>query len=240
MTGVFLAAEWRHLAMLNYRVPMQLIEPFVPHGTELDLWQGAAYVSVVGFMFHDTRLLGIPVPFHRSFEEVNLRMYVRRVAKGEVRRAVTFIRELVPRRAIAAVAHLAYNEPYRALPMSHEIDPPERGDGTVEYSWKAGAAWTRLRVDGIGASVPAVPGSEEEFITRHHWGYTRQRDGSTIEYEVRHPPWTVRPVRSAALEGDLAGTYGRQFASAIAGPPHSAFVADGSPVTVHIPRRLPA
>ena len=240
MTGVFLTAEWRHLAMLNYRVPMQLIEPLVPRGTELDLWQGTAYVSVVGFMFHDTRVLGISVPFHRSFEEVNLRTYVRRVANGEVRRAVTFIRELVPRRAIATVARLAYNEPYRALPMAHVIDPPDGGDGTVEYSWKAGGAWTRLRVDGVGASMPAATGSEEEFITHHHWGYTPQRDGSTIEYEVRHPPWTVRQVRSAALEGDLAATYGPEFASAISGPPHSAFVADGSPVTVHIPHRLPA
>ena len=239
MTGVFLSAQWRHLAMLNYQVPMQLLEPLVPRGTELDLWHDVAYVSVVGFMFHDTRVLGIPVPFHRSFEEVNLRMYVRRVANGELRRAVTFIRELVPRRAIATVARVAYNEPYRALPMSHAIDLPEQGDGTVEYSWQAAGAWTRLRVDGVGASKPAALGSEEEFITRHHWGYTRQRDGSTIEYEVRHPPWTVRPVRSATLEGDLAATYGRQFASAISGPPHSAFVADGSPVTVHIPHRLP-
>ena len=240
MTGVFLAAEWRHLAMLNFRVPVHLIEPLVPRGTELDLWQGTAYVSVVGFMFHDTRVFGISVPFHRSFEEVNLRMYVRRVANGEVRRAVTFIRELVPRRTIATIARLAYNEPYRTVPMSHAIDLRGLGDDTVEYSWKASGAWTRLRVHGVGASTPSLPGSEEEFITRHHWGYTRQRDGSTIEYEVRHPAWTVRPVRSAALEGDLAATYGRELASAIAGPPHSAFVADGSPVTVHLPRRLPA
>lgn len=239
-TGVFLAAEWRHLAMLNYRVPIGLLERFVPRGTELDLWQGSAYVSLVGFMFHDTRLFGIPVPFHGSFEEVNLRMYVRRVVNGEVRRAVTFIRELVPRVAIATAARLAYNEPYRALPMSHRIDLPEGGDGTVEYSWKVGGAWTRLRVDGIGESMSAAAGSEEEFITRHHWGYTRQRDGSTIEYEVRHPAWTIRSARGATVQGDLAATYGLELASALSGAPDSAFVADGSSVTVHLPRRLPA
>jgi len=240
VTGVFLTADWRHLAMLNYRVPTELLQPLVPRGTELDLWQGAAYVSVVGFMFHDTRVFGIPIPFHGIFEEVNLRMYVRRIVNGEVRRAVTFIRELVPRVAIAAAARLAYNEPYRALPMSHQIDLREQGDGTVEYSWKPSGEWTRLRVDGVGASKPAQPGSEEEFITRHHWGYTRQRDGSTIEYEVRHPAWTVRSARGATVQGDLAATYGQEFASALSGPPFSAFVADGSAVTVHLPRRLPA
>jgi hypothetical protein len=124
--------------------------------------------------------------------------------------------------------------------MSHQIDLPDQGDGTVEYSWKVRGQWTRLRLYGVGPSTPPEPGSEEEFITRHHWGYTRQRDGSTIEYEVRHPAWSVRSARGAIIQGDLAATYGQEFASALSGPPYSAFVADGSPVTVHLPRRLPA
>ena len=35
------------------------------------------YVSLVGFMFKNTRLLNIPIPFHTDFEEVNLRFYVK-------------------------------------------------------------------------------------------------------------------------------------------------------------------
>lgn len=230
MAGVFLSAEWRQLAMLNYRVPRELLLRHVPRGTELDEWQGAAYVSVVGFMFRDTRVLGLSLPFHRTFEEVNLRTYVRRVVDGDERRAVTFIRELVPRAAIAIAARLSYNEPYRALPMAHRIDA-----GAVEYSWKASAAWTRLRLAGLASPAPVLPGSEEEFITRRHWGYTRQRDGSTIEYEVRHPPWTARTAHEPTLAGDLAATYGDEFAATLSGAPHSAFVADGSAVTVHWP-----
>ena len=118
---VFLTGEWRYLAMLNYRVDAALLEPFVPHGTTLDDWQGTTYVSLVGFLFRDTRVLGVPIPLHRDFEEVNLRFYVRREADGEVRRGVTFIKEIVPRPAIATVARLAYNEPYVALPMRHSI-----------------------------------------------------------------------------------------------------------------------
>ena len=233
MAGVFLSAEWRQLAMLNYRVPRELLDPHIPRGTELDLWNGAAYVSVVGFMFRDTRVLGVPIPFHGTFEEVNLRAYVRRAVAGEERHGVTFIRELVPHRAIALSARLSYNEPYQRLPMAHHID-----DGVVEYSWKPSASWTRLRVDGLGPPMPALPDSEEAFITRRHWGYTRQRDGSTVEYEVRHRPWTVRAARHATLEGELARTYGHAFAAVLAGAPQSAFVADGSAVTLHWPRRL--
>jgi uncharacterized protein YqjF (DUF2071 family) len=32
---------------------------------------------MVGFVFKDTRVLGIKWPFHVNFEEVNLRFYVR-------------------------------------------------------------------------------------------------------------------------------------------------------------------
>jgi uncharacterized protein YqjF (DUF2071 family) len=233
MAGVFLSAEWRQLAMLNYRVPRELLAGHVPRGTELDLWQGSPYVSVVGFMFLDTRIMGVPVPFHGSFEEVNLRTYVRRAFGGAVRHAVTFIRELVPRRAVATAARLSYNEPYTTLPMAHRI-----GDESVQYSWHTSAGWSRLEVSELGPGAPAAPGSEEEFITTRHWGYTRQRDGSTVEYEVRHPPWNVRRARAMVLAGDLAGTYGAAFAAVLGETPSSAFLADGSAVTVHSPRRI--
>ena len=239
MPREFLSAEWRYLAMLNYRVPPEWLAPFVPAGTELDFWNGFAYVSLVGFHFRDTRLLGVPIPFHRTFEEVNLRFYVRRTVDGEVRRGVTFLRELVPRSAIALVARLTYNEPYRALPMRHRIDVATAGatPTVVEYGWKASSAWSRIRVEPTGDSMPLGPGSEEEFITQHFWGYTRQRDGSTVEYEVRHPPWRVWQLRAGDVEDDST-VFDAPFAGVLGRPPHSAFLADGSPVSVYAPTRL--
>jgi uncharacterized protein YqjF (DUF2071 family) len=237
----FLTAEWRHLAMLNYRVDPALLAPYVPAGTALDHWRGETYVSVVGFLFRDTRLLGVPVPFHRHFEEVNLRFYVRRVVGGEVRRAVTFVSELVPRAAIAAVARFAYNEPYRALPMRHQVGPlraPGDTPEVVEYGWRQRAGWGRVRVEPVGAPEPLEAGSEAEFIAEHYWGYTAQRDGSTVEYRVEHPRWRTWRVERPLLEGDLAELYGPDFARVLAAPPASAFLAEGSPVTVYAPVRL--
>jgi len=238
----FLTAEWRWLAMLNHRVAPELLRPFVPAGTELDAWDGATWLSVVGFLFRDTRVLGVPVPFHRHFEEVNLRFYVRREVGGEVRRGVVFLRELVPRRAIAAVARLTYEEPYLALPMRHRLGPPDAATGAparVEYAWRHRGSWCALSVEPVGAARALVPGSEEEFITEHYWGYTAQRDGGTVEYRVEHPSWRVWPVRAARLTGNVAPLYGADVAAAIAGPPDSAFLADGSPIAVLAPARLP-
>jgi uncharacterized protein YqjF (DUF2071 family) len=162
------------------------------------------------------------------------------VSGGEVRRGVVFIRELVPRRAIAVVARLLYNEPYRALAMRHRI--VAAGDGAIEreYAWRTSSHWTSIRARTLGAPSPLAADSEEEFITEHYWGYTRQRDGGTVEYRVEHPRWNVWRSADARLDGDLAAVYGDAFARVLTGPPRSAFVADGSPVTVFAPERLAA
>ena len=238
---VFLTGEWRYLAMLNYQVDPALLEPLVPRGTTLDRWQDATYVSLVGFLFRDTRLLGVPVPLHSDFEEVNLRFYVRREVDGEVRRGVTFIREIVPRRAIAAVARLAYNEPYVALPMRHAIAAQANADAApsaVRYEWRQRAEWSALTVNAGGSATPLAPGSEAEFITEHYWGYTRQRDGGTVEYHVTHPRWRTWTVTSAAVQGDLAELYGVELGAVLRRPPDSAFLAEGSAIAVHMPERM--
>jgi uncharacterized protein YqjF (DUF2071 family) len=203
----FLTGEWRYLAMLNYVVDAALLEPLVPRGTTLDRWRGETYVSLVGFLFRRTRVLGVPMPLHRDFEEVNLRFYVRRELGGETRRAVTFIKEIVPRRAIAAVARFAYNEPYVALPMRHSIGARpdlDEAPGRVRYEWRQSSGWSALTVEASGPAMELVPGSEQEFITEHYWGYTRQRDGGTVEYQVRHPRWRTWSVDAASVEGDCA------------------------------------
>ena len=226
--------------MLNYVVEPGLLEPFVPAGTELDSFGGQTFVSLVGFLFADTRVLGFSIPGHRTFEEVNLRFYVRRVTAGESRRGVTFIREIVPRAAIATAARIAYNEPYVSLPMRHHFG--ERGSGgvptTVEYGWKLATEWAALRGSPRGDGVTPAEDSVESFITEHYWGYTRQRNRTTVEYRVDHPRWRVWPLDTPQVTGDLTALYGSAFAEIVRGPPGSAFLADGSPVTVFAPTGL--
>jgi uncharacterized protein YqjF (DUF2071 family) len=232
---VFLTAEWRWLALLNYDVDPRLLAPMVPPGTELDAWNGRHAVSLVGFRFLRTRVLGIPVPFHRDFEEVNLRFYVRRRVGTGWRRGVVFVRELVPRQALAAVARLVYGEPYSAVPMGHAIDPAA---GRVAYSWRWRGAWYSLSVAASGAPALPSPGSDAEFITDHFWGYTRTRAGKTREYQVEHPPWPTRTGEGVRATGPWIALYGPDLGKALEGKPRSAFVAEGSPIVVRRPTLL--
>ena len=234
----FLTAEWRWLVMLNYEVDPALLRPLVPAGTELDAWGGVTYASVVGFMFLRTRVLGVPIPFHRDFEELNLRFYVRRKGPEGWRRGGVFVKEIVPRFAIAAVARWIYNERYVALPMRHRIELEPGGGGRVEYAWRAGGRWMSVRAAAHGPAGPLVEGSEEEFITEHYWGYAAQRGGGCVEYQVEHPRWNVWRAREAALDADVAALYGPAFAEPLGAPPRSALIADGSPVVVRRGRRM--
>lgn len=236
MPRPFLTAEWRYLAMLNYAIDPAVVKPFVPAGTELDFFDGTAYVSMVGFLFLNTRVWGIPIPWHMNFEEVNLRMYVRRYHPEDGwRRGVVFIREIVPRAAIAWTARQTYGERYVAMPMKHQLGPvsrPGEAPAVVEYCWKSDR-WNSLSVKPHGpAAIPAA-GSVEEFITEHYWGYVSSRGKGSLEYRVAHPQWPVWQAAEANFDCDVKGIYGPQFSEALAAAPASAFLAEGSATEVY-------
>lgn len=216
--------------MLNYRVDPEVLTDLVPSGVELDFHNGETFLSIVGFLFLETRLLGLPVPLHRNFEEVNLRFYVRRKSADTWRRGVCFVREIVPRRAVAAVARTFYGEPYITLPMNSEIVDRD-GEIKVEYSWKRGSKRELLSMSAKGEPAPAPVGTHEEFITEHYWGYTKLKE-RTSEYRVEHPRWKIWEATDYQLKADIAALYGQQFVATLSAPPTSSFIAEGSFVQV--------
>jgi uncharacterized protein YqjF (DUF2071 family) len=229
---VFLSAEWRDLVMLNYAVDPSLLTKFIPPGTSLDSFEGTTYVSLVGFRFCRTRLFGrFPVPFHANFDEVNLRFYVRRKEGVEDRRGVVFIAEIVPRRAIALIARIAYGENYVCLPMKRSIKTGDLGK-EAEYEWQVDGQWCKLSAQTVGPPTRPREESLEQFITEHYWGYSAQQTGGCMEYHVSHVPWQVWTTATAGFEGEASSLYGRDLGAVLQRRPDCAFVADGSPVIV--------
>jgi len=232
MASTFLTAEWRKLIMVQYAVQPATLASWLPEGLEIDLHDGRCYVSLVGFLFDNTRLKGLRIPFHTRFEEINLRFYVRRVeADGTQKRGVVFVREFVRRAAISIIANTLYDEPYATLPTRCSIVNTPEALG-VRYDWRHGKVWQSLAVEALPVAQPIGAGSEEEFITEHYWGYTKRRDGRTSAYEVRHPRWEVYPVRSYEVVADFGALYGAAFAGLNGRRPASVLLAEGSEVSV--------
>ena len=224
--------------MLNYEVEPAFLRNHVPSGTQLDSFEGKTYVSLVGFRFCRTKLLGfLSIPFHSNFEEVNLRFYVRREVGDELRRGVVFIAEVVPRWAIAATARALYNENYKSCAMKHRVESPGPSK-TAEYEWRVEGRWCKLFAQAQGAPSHPAEGSVEQFITEHYWGYSAQRAGGSLEYHVAHPPWQVWTATAAKFEGDANALYGAALGNTLQRRPDSAFIAEGSAVTVSAGRRI--
>lgn len=227
----FLTAEWRKLAMANYLVDAEVLKPLLPYGTELDVWNGNLYVSLVGFMFVNTKVLGIPIPFHRHFEEANLRFYVRYKAQDEWRRGVVFVKEIVPRMMITFVANTLYGEHYQTLKMRHQIETSDQ-KLRVEYGWKSPSQWNTFGVVADATAQLMEVGSEAEFITEHYWGYTKLNDKTTSQYQVEHPRWDIYPVHDYTINCNFEELYGKDLAPFLQQKPHSVFLAEGSPIVV--------
>ena len=229
--------------MAQYAVAPSVLTPWLPGGLELDYFhsggESRCYVSLVGFLFDDVRVKGLGLPFHTRFEEVNLRFYVTRTeADGTRKRGVVFLREYVPRIAISLTAKWLYEEPYKTVPMMHHIRLDEDAL-KVAYHWE----WMGVRQSLVAVAEPdprpIEPGSEEEFVTEHYWGYTKRRRGNTSEYRVEHPRWCVYPVRNFEVKADFSTLYGAAFAGLSSRRPESVLLAEGSAVTVFEGRRLP-
>jgi uncharacterized protein YqjF (DUF2071 family) len=226
----FLTARWEHLVLATYLVPPELLAPRLAPGLELDTREGRGVVSLVGFMFLDTKVARIGWPGYRDFPELNLRFYCRR---GD-ERGVMFVREYVPHRLIAWIARYCYNEPYVAAPMTGSVDEAPAG---VTAAYTVSYAGRVHRIAATGAREAVMPGADslEHWIKEHSWGYGRDRAGRLVRYEVRHPHWAVHPVRSHEIDVDWASLYGAEWAVLAGTAPISVVLARGSAISVHRP-----
>ena len=232
MTDTFLSARWENLIMANYEVNPDVLTPYLPHGVELDYYNNKTYVSLVGFMFKKTSLFNIPIPFLGTFEEINLRFYVKRVEGDTIKRGVVFINETVPYKLVAWLANKLYKEHYIAIPTKNTIEITNLSKN-IRYEWKINNAWNHIAVNAAKENEEMLPGSVEEFIFEHYYGYTKLNNQVSQEYKVNHPRWQVNKVIDYSIHCDFESMYGNDFSFLKNHQPDSVILAEGSPITVN-------
>ncbi|HEY3386164.1 MAG TPA: DUF2071 domain-containing protein, partial [Saprospiraceae bacterium] len=227
MNKVFLTAAWRKLIMANYAVDANILKPYLPRHTELDYRDGTCYISLVGFMFLNTRLKGIKIPFHTNFEEVNLRFYVRFKEAVEWKRGTVFIKEIVPKPAVTFVANSVYGEKYDR-PMKHEWSEDSNSQ-TISYEWKK-KNWNTIKVVADKQPLDLIADSEASFIAVQHWGLSKGRNQTTSKYSVEHPAWQMYKTKEAYIDVDFEDNYGPAFKFLNDEAPTCVFLVEGSDV----------
>ena len=227
----FLTARWENLIMANYAVPPEVLLPYLPKGVELDFYKGKTYVSLVGFLFKNTRIFQIPVPLYGTFEEINLRFYVTRKEGKILKRGVVFINETVPNNLVAYIANSLYRGNYTAVPTKHEWKSNAESKN-INYQWKLGNKWSIISVTAEVEKIPISQDRFEEFIFEHYYGYSIINKTTTEEYKIDHPRWNTNKVKHYFIDCDFEKMYGRDFNFLNTTPPENVFLAEGSTIAV--------
>jgi uncharacterized protein len=229
--AIFLKAKWENIIMANYAMEPAILIPYLPKGVELDLYNGKAYVSLVGFMFKETKLFNIPIPRLGTFEEINLRFYVVRKEMNEIKRGVVFVNETIPYKAVAWMANKLYKEHYTAIPTRH-LWKIENEIKTIKYEWKIDNEWNNIEVQALTKSDTMTNDSFEAFIFEHYYGYTKINDNATEEYKIKHPSWKINKVMNIKIDCNFNKMYGEAFEYLGKVEPESVFIAEGSAIEV--------
>jgi uncharacterized protein YqjF (DUF2071 family) len=231
MTKTFLSAHWENLIMANYEINADVLIPYLPQGVELDFYNNKTYVSLVGFMFKQTSLFNIPIPFLGTFEEINLRFYVVRKEGNTIKRGVVFINETVPYKPVAWLANKLYKEHYTAVPTKNSISISD-DIKTIKYEWKIKNSWNHLAVNASASKTNMQANSMEEFIFEHYYGYTKLNQQQSQEYRINHARWFTNEVKNFSVDCDFSSMYGNNFSFLKHLQPNSVIIAEGSPVTI--------
>lgn len=234
--ALFLKANWENIIMANYEIDPQVLIPFLPKGVDLDLFEGKCYISLVGFMFKNTKLFTFPIPKFGTFEEINLRFYVTRKEGNTTKRGVVFINETIPYPIVAWVANKLYNEHYTVVPTKHEIITG-KSSKKVKFEWLLNKKWNSISVMSSSISEKMTQNSLESFIYEHYYGYTKTSKNKTEEYKLQHPSWKISEVLAYQIECDFEAMYGKSFSVLNQTDPETVFIADGSAVGIEWKRK---
>ncbi len=182
--------------------------------------------------------MGVKWPFHINFEEVNLRFYVRHFDGSEWKRGAVFVSEIVPKPIIAFFANTLYKEHYSAMPMRHSVVQDAEGNTRYLYEWKKRGNWNKLGATVANDFADIKPGTEEEFIFEHYWGYNTLNPNTTMQYQVEHVSWQTATCSNYIFEADIAALYSKAFEPFLSAKPHSVFFAKGSRIGVRIGEKI--
>ncbi len=195
-----LSQEWRHLTFMHWEVDVEKLQPHIPEGLEIDLFEGKAYVGTIPFLMKNVRPRLLPaVPGISTFPEFNIRTYV--VKNGKP--GVLFLTLDAQSRITCYHAPRKYGLPYRYAKCNISTK-----DGI--YKWNS-----KRKSDGAvlsgecrpkGDLMQAEKGSLEEFLFERYSLYTNHRNKIHMAY-TQHNPWQYKEGEVEITDNSLTESY---------------------------------
>ena len=204
----FMAQKWENLLFLHWPVSKESLESTIPEDLEVDLFEGEAWLSVVGFRLSELRIKPfVQIPW-KDFSELNLRTYVRDQAG---RRGVWFY-SLDSSDLLAVVgARLLYGLNYRYASIDHN----QKND-FIEYTSETKSKRGGIK-GSISSSSPAMKmvgemakaGTLNYFLLERYRFWSKQTyRGKLSSAQVRHRPYDAVCLDQADYQGELFSCQG--------------------------------
>lgn len=221
-SNIFMTGNWENLIMSTYQVNSDLLKPYLPKDTEIDLYKGKALVSIVAFTFSEVCFFGIKIPCHQKFGQINFRFYVK--SKIDDKKGVVFIKEFAPKPLIALTAKLFYNEPYKYKKINYGIFKSNKTI-KITYQYKS----IKLTAHSSINTIKQKQNTLEHFVVDRYIAFIKNRKGKTLQYKINHKPWRLMKSANISVNNDILDMMPSKFKNA----KHvSSFFVDGSNVTV--------
>lgn len=181
--------QWHDALFLHFRVDPDKLRGLVPEGLELDLHEGSAYISAVGFTMRNVRPRWLPAwPPVSNFHEMNLRTYVRG-ATGQA--GVYFLHIAAGKWASVCLAQVLSVLPYRKAHI-------KRSHGAQQgFACRDGTGMQLVAAFTPGDKI-AAPSPQDRWLTERYALYQRKK-AALWRYQVHHAPWPLRTVQIGDL-----------------------------------------
>ncbi len=212
--------------MVNFKIDPGWLLPFVPPGTEIDLYQGKALITVLSFQYCNTYVRGYGFFGHGPCDEVDLQFYVRRKVQKDWRRGVCFIRKLVDASLFSYLRYRQYDKNVSCVEVRSQLDQNDqrRKSQHKRMHQRKKISFNMTVHEEKKELLPE--GSVEAFMTGRYWVYSALKNGRTAEYQMERTDWRYWLVDKVLLKFDAERFYGSVLGQVLKGRWHSAFLVD--------------
>ena len=207
-------AEWREIVVVNFEIDPKILAPYTPPKTEIDFFNGIAFVSLIARTVKKVKPGNYPIFFSRPFEQIQLRFYVKRTGAEGERRGICLIKDYLPKRKLSLLMNRLFKHSFTQVPIQHDstnFESTKPDDlPSAEYRWQINDHWNHIKVVARSQMRHQQKETKESFVLDHHWGYT-QNSGKTFEYYVEYPTWAMWDAQSGSFECDTEQVFGRRL-----------------------------
>ncbi len=205
----FMFQKWEHLLFLHWPVDEKLLSASLPKDLRLDLYEGHAWVSVVGFRLTGLKVKPLTFIPWNDFSELNLRTYAR---DGAGNRGVWFYSLDASDPFSVIGAKVLYGLNYRFASMQFRLQ-----ENSISYSSKTRFSPPEVKGE-IEAELPetlvkdrdSANGGLDRFLLERYrfWSSRKSGKSKSSSAKVSHEPYEAIRLKSAIYKGNLFACHG--------------------------------